>query len=75
MPNRNTDGLDDTQLIAREAHDRDTYQQLEREQPQFRDTTYGLVRGSRELVDAWERWRITNLAARVRGLVSRSLGR
>lgn len=69
------DDLDDRQLLERELEQRDALRQLEREDPRTRDTTYGAVRGSPELVESWERWWKTNLAARVRGLLTRTIGR
>src|SRR5688500_6266117 len=41
--------LDDRELLAKESMQRDEVQRLEREQPQLRDTTYGLAPGSRPL--------------------------
>lgn len=72
---RSTDHLDDAELLARESLDLEEYHRLEREEPQHRDTTYGVIRGSRALIDAWERWWHTNLAARMRGILTRTLGR
>ena len=66
------DNLDDSGLLLREAHDLQEYQQLAREQPHYRDTTYGLIHGSSALVSAWERWWGTNMAARLRGLLPSS---
>jgi hypothetical protein len=70
-----TDHLDDGELLDRETHDRDEFKRLEAEEPQLRSTTYGPSRASTALVKAWERWWHTNAAARMRGLVSRTLGR
>ena len=69
------DLLDDADLLSRERDQRDDFKRLEREEPRFRDTTYGVVRGSPALIESWERWWKTNLAARVRGLLTRTLGR
>lgn len=72
---QSSDDLDDTELLEREQDDRDDFRRLEQEEPRFRDTTYGVVRGSPALIASWERWWKTNLAARMRGLLSRTLGR
>lgn len=69
-----TDHLDDAELLARESTDRDEFKRLEQAEPQFRDTTYGQVRGSSALVLSWERWWSTNAAARLRGLLTRTIG-
>jgi hypothetical protein len=70
-----TNHLDDTQLLAVEVRQRDEFKRLEEREPQFRDTTYGVVRGSPALLESWQRWWNTNLAARGRGLLNRTLGR
>jgi len=72
---RSNDQLDDTQLLARETMERDEFKRLEMDEPRFRDTTYGPVRGSSALVKSWEQWWKTNAAARMRGLLSRTIGR
>ena len=66
-----TDQLDDTQLLHAEQEQRDDYTRLQRQEPHLRDTTYGLFKGSAALVASWERWSITNLAARMRGILGR----
>jgi hypothetical protein len=70
-----SDHLDDTQLLAREQDERADFRRLEQEEPHFRDTTYGVVHGSPALIESWERWWRTNLAARMRGIMTRALGR
>ena len=77
MPNSNdgTDHLDDAQLLAREILQRDESRRLEAEEPQFRDTTFGLRKGSSALAESWERWWRTHAAARLRGIVKRHVGR
>jgi hypothetical protein len=70
-----TDHLDDRQLLAKESTQRDEFHRLEREQPQLRDTTYGPRPGTHALIMAWEQWWKTKLAARARGILSRSFGR
>lgn len=71
--NDGTDHLDDSELLAREALQRDEFKRLE-EREQFRDTTYGIPRGSAALVESWDRWLRTNVAARLRGLLTRGMG-
>lgn len=68
------DDLNDTQLLELEAEQRNAFRELERDDPRTRDTTYGSLRGSPALVESWERWWKTNLAARVRGILTRSIG-
>jgi hypothetical protein len=70
-----TDQLDDAQLMTRELRQHDEFERIGRADPRFRDTTYGRVHGSVKLVEAWNRWWKTNVAARARGLVSRGSGR
>ena len=72
---QSNDQLDDRQLLAREQDERDDFRRLEQREPHFRDTTYGVVRASPALVASWERWSKTNLAARMRGILTRTLGR
>lgn len=69
------DQLDDAELLAREQDDRDDFQRRRQEEPRFDTTTYGVVRGSPGLVASWERWWKTNLAARMRGILTRTVGR
>lgn len=73
-PHRSTDHLGDAELLARELTERDEFKRLD-EKEQFRDTTYGVVRGSAALIQAWERWWQTNAAARLRGLLGRQISR
>ena len=70
-----TDQLNDAQLLEREGHLRDEFDRLRREEPRGRGTTYGPVRGSAELVRSFERWWSANLAARMRGIIERVIGR
>lgn len=72
--NDSYDLLDDTQLLAEESLQRQEFLELEQREPRFRDTTYGLIRGSGLLVESWERWWRTNFAARMRGLLTRPIG-
>jgi hypothetical protein len=68
------DILDDAQLLAKESIERQEFLELEQKEPWFRDTTYGLLRGSGVLVESWERWWKTNFAARTRGLLTCPIG-
>ena len=72
--NDSNDILDDAQLLAKESMQRHEFLELEQTEPRFRDTTYGLLRGSGQLVESWERWWNTNVAARMRGLLTRPIG-
>ena len=72
---RPTDELDDKELLAQEQEHREDFRRQEAAEPQQRGTTYGVVRGSPALLAAWERWWQTNLAARMRGILSRTIGR
>lgn len=69
------DELDDTELLAREQDDRDDFRRRQEEEPRFDTATYGVVRGSPSLIASWERWWKTNLAARMRGIMTRTIGR
>lgn len=69
------DQLDDADLLTREQEQRADFRRREQAEPQFRHTTYGIVRGSPALIASWERWWKTNLDARLRGLMTRVLGR
>lgn len=72
---RPTDELNDRELLAQEQEDREDFRRREAAEPQRRGTTYGVMRGSPALLASWERWWQTNLAARMRGILSRTLGR
>lgn len=63
--------LTDDALQQREESERREYIRLEQKQPHLRDTTYRELRGSKQLLHAWERWRQTSIALRLRGLLSR----
>lgn len=69
------DSLDDADLLARESEQRSDFRRLEQAEPRFRYTTYGIIRASPALIASWERWWKTNLAARMRGIITRTLGR
>jgi hypothetical protein len=72
--NDSNDILDDAQLLAKESMQRHEFLELEHTEPPFRDTTYGFLRGSRQLVESWDRWWSTNVAAQMRGLLTRPIG-
>lgn len=72
---RSADQLDDTELLAQEQEHREDFRRHEAAEPQETGTTYGLVRGSPALLASWERWWKTNLAARMRGILTRTIGR
>lgn len=69
------DDLSDAQLLERERAQREAFREVERDDPRTRDKIYGDVRGSPALVESWERWWKTNLAARMRGILTRTTGR
>jgi hypothetical protein len=73
--NDDTNHLDDAELLSREMVEHDEFKRIEQHEPRFRDATYGLVHGSRALVESWERWWHTNAAARLRGLLPRGMGK
>ena len=65
------DQLSDDALMQREESERREYIRLEQREPHLRDTTYRELTGSKSLMQAWERWSLTNIALRLRGLLSR----
>ena len=65
------DQLSDDALVQREDSERREYMRLEEKEPHLRDTNYRELTGSKPLLHAWERWSRTNLAMRLRGLLSR----
>jgi len=66
-----TDHLDDTELLEMERVHRNDYDRLHSQEPDRRDTTYGLIKGSVGLLASFDRWRTTHLAARLRGIIGR----
>jgi hypothetical protein len=70
-PGRSNESLSDDELLDREAAQRDDFLRREVDEPHLRDTTYRLMQGSRDLLLAWEQWLRTNVAVRLRGLISR----
>ena len=65
------DQLTDDALQQREESERREYIRLEQKEPHLRDTTYRELTGSKQLLHAWERWKLTTIALRLRGLLSR----
>ena len=65
------DELTDDALQQREESERREYIRLEQKEPHLRDTTYRELTGSRQLLHAWERWKETSIALKLRGLLSR----
>ena len=70
-PDRSNESLSDDELLDREAAQRNDFLLREEGEPHLRDTTYRLMQGSRDLLRAWDQWLRTNVAVRLRGLVSR----
>lgn len=65
------DELPDDALLQREESERREYIRLKHKEPHLRDTRYRELTGSKPLLHAWERWSRTNIALRLRGLLSR----
>jgi hypothetical protein len=65
------DELTDDALLDREESERREYMRLEEREPHLRDTSYRELTGSKALLRAWERWSRTNIAMRLRGLLTR----
>ena len=65
------DELSDDALQQREESERREYVRLGEREPHLRDTNYRELTGSKALMHAWERWSRTNIAMRLRGLLSR----
>lgn len=63
--------LSDTELLDREELNKRELMRLEKLEPGRRESTSELVPGSIGLMHAWERWKASNAAARLRGLLSR----
>ena len=68
------DELSDDALLQREASERREYVRLGDREPHLRDTSYRSLTASKALMHAWERWNRTNIAMRLRGLLSRFSG-
>ena len=63
--------LTDTQLVEREERNKRELMRLEELEPGRRESTSTLIPASARLMHAWERWKASNAAARLRGLLSR----
>lgn len=63
--------LSDDALVDREASERREYVRLQDREPHLRDTNYRELTGSNSLMHAWARWSRTNVAMRLRGLLTR----
>ena len=70
-PHRQLDGLSDCELLERESNDRSEFMQLERDEPHSSGTTFREIRASHALLNAWQRWTQSGMAARLRGLLPR----
>lgn len=70
-PNQHNDALSDAELLDREAHQRSEYFRSERQDARGRGTKYRLFDASPAVLRAWERWKATSIAARLRGLLPR----
>ena len=70
-PHRQLEGLSDFELLERESNDRSEFMQLERDEPQSSGTTFREIRASHALLNAWQRWTQSGMAARLRGLLPR----
>ena len=77
MPNesqrRQLNCMNDGELLERESNDRTEFMQLERNEPVSAGTTFREIRASPALLDAWQRWTQSALAAHLRGLLPRRL--
>ena len=63
--------LTDAELVDREELNKRELMRLEQLEPGRRESTSELVPASARLMHAWERWKSSNVAARLRGLLSR----
>lgn len=62
--------LTDSELVDREELNKRELMRLEKLEPGRRESTSELVLGSARLMHAWERWKASNVAARLRGLLA-----
>lgn len=60
--------LSDSELLDRESADRCEFLHLDRMEPRSEGTTYLVIRISRALLAAWQRWTESGYVARMRGL-------
>lgn len=63
------DELGDRDLQDREEKDKRELMRLEKLEPGRRESTPTLSEGSGPLMHAWERWKATDIAMRLRGLL------
>ena len=63
--------LTDSELVDREELNKRELMRMERLEPGRRESTSELIPGSDGLMRAWERWKASNVAVRLRGLLSR----
>ena len=70
-PNHHNDRLSDRELLDREAHQRVEYLRSDHREARSRGTTYKLLDASPGLMRAWEKWKATSIAVRLRGLLPR----
>ncbi len=70
-PQRQLQFLSDFELLERESNDRSEFMQLERNEPPTTGTTYREIRASHALLNAWQRWTQSGMAARLRSLLPR----
>jgi hypothetical protein len=63
--------LTDRELMDREDINKRELMRLEQIEPGRRESTSELVPASAKLMHAWERWKASNAAARLRGLLSK----
>lgn len=61
--------LTDAELVDREEQNKRELMRLEQAEHGRRETTSELVPASAGLLHAWERWKASNAAARLRGLL------
>lgn len=64
--------LSDRDLLDREEKNKRELIRMEKLEPGRRESTSELVPASNALLHAWERWKASNIAARLRGLVSKT---
>lgn len=66
------DELGDRDLQDREEKDKRELLRLEKLEPGRRESTKEFSEGSGALMHAWERWKATDIAMRLRGLLPKS---
>jgi hypothetical protein len=60
--------LGNDQLIEAEWQLHQTFSRIEVDEKKATGSRYSMLRGSAELVDAWQRWALVSTAVRTRGL-------